>query len=269
MRFWTGVALAILLSACTIQSSLSSRYLTAEKLWTEKNYRAAVTEFDRIVKDSPNSAIGLQALWRASSTRTLFLDDQEEAVRGFETYLERASNSDLAPQAQKEIAEIYFLKLDQYPKAIDAYQKLLESKKFSADDEAMFLYRISRSYFLMGKILHSIESNEQLIQKFPKSPYFLKAKVDLANGWYAVGDTEKEGYAKAMKLFQEIANLTRGRDETVYAEALFGEASILEEQDQLEEAYNRFKALVSIYPVPNVVKIRMIRLEERMKRKRK
>jgi tetratricopeptide (TPR) repeat protein len=266
-KIW--IVLTVLLSSCTIQSSLSNRYLTAEKLWTEKNYPAAVTEFDRIVKESPNSAIGLQALWRSAMTRTLFLNDQEEAIKSFETYLERASSSELAPQAQKEIAEIYFLKLGQHKKAIDYYQKLLQSKKFSADDEAMFSYRIARSYFLMNKILRSIELNEELIKDYPKSPYAIKAKMDLANSWYAIGDSEKQGYAKALKLFQEIAALTRGKDAMMYAEAVFGQASTMEEMDQLEDAYAMFKTLDGNYPAPNVIKVRMVRLEERMKKKRK
>jgi tetratricopeptide (TPR) repeat protein len=267
-RNWVALV-AMMVSACTIQSSISNRYLTAEKLWTEKNYPAAVTEFDRIVKESPNSAIGLQALWRASTTRTLFLNEHEESIKGFETYLERASSSELAPQAQKEIAEIYFLKLGQHKKAIDYYQKLLDSKKFSLDEEAMFLYRMARSYFLMSKILRSIELNEAVIEKYPKSQYAIKAKVDLANSWYAIGDNEKQGYSKALKLFKEIADETQSKDRTTYQEALFGQAATQEEMDQLELAYTLFKALEDTYPAPNVIKVRMIRLEERMKKKRK
>jgi tetratricopeptide (TPR) repeat protein len=263
------VLVALMACSCTIQSSLSNRYLTAEKLWTEKKYSAAVAEFDRIVKESPNSAIGLQALWRSAMTRTLFLNDQEEAIKAFETYLERASSSELAPEAQKEIADIYFSKLGQHRKAIDYYSKLLQSKKFSTDDEAMFSYRIARSNFLSNRILHSIELNEDLIAKYSKSPHALKAKSDLANSWYALGDSEKLGYAKALKLFQEVASLTRGKDEMNYVEAIFGEASTMEEMDQLEEAYSLFKTLENHYPAPNVIKIKMMRLEERMKKKRK
>ena len=121
----------------------------------------------------------------------------------------------------------------------------------------------------MNKILRSIELDEEVIAKFPNSPYALKAKVDLANSWYALGDSEKQAYQKSLKLFQEIANLTRGKDEVIYVEAVFGQASIMEELDQLEEAYALFKTLESNYPAPNVIKIRMIRLEERMKKKRK
>ncbi len=131
------------LSACTIQSSLSNRYLSAEKLWTEKNYAAAVLEFDRIVKESPNTSLGLQSLWRASMTRTLFLNQQEDALKGLLSFIERASSSELVPQVQREIGDIYFSKLNQYSKAIEYYQKLLTAKKFSDEDRAQTTCTVS------------------------------------------------------------------------------------------------------------------------------
>ena len=256
-------------SACTIQSSISNRYLTAEKLWTGKNYAAAVLEFDRIVKESPNSAIGLQALWRASMTRTLFLNDSEEALKGFETFIQRASNSELAPQAQKEMGEIYYSKLALYPKAVDLYEKMIASKKFKPEDEAFFSYRIARAYFLMNQIKKSIELDEALLQKYPHSPHALRTRLDLGEAWYAIGDTDKSAFPKAVKVFQDIEASTRSSDPAAYAEAVFGEASAREELDQLEEAHRLYQSLEKTYPAPNVIKIKMIRLEERLKKKRK
>jgi tetratricopeptide (TPR) repeat protein len=259
----------LLTSACTIQSSISNRYLTAEKLWSEKNYQAAVTEFDKIVKENPNSAIALQSLWRASTTRTLFLNEQEGALQGFETFLEKASSSELAPQAQKEIGEIYFVKLAQYQKAIDQYEKLIQSKKFSPSDEAIFYYRTARSYFLLNRILKAIEFYDRLLSLYPKEPITIKGKLDLGNAWYTIGENDKGAYAKALTIFQNLATETKDKDKLIYEEALFGEASILEEQDQLEEAHQIFKSLETDYPAPNVIKIRVFRLEERLKKKRK
>lgn len=261
--------LFILSSGCTVQSSTSNHYLTAEKLWTEKNYPAAVAEFDHVVKESPNSGIGLQALWRASMTRSLFLNEPEEALRGFETFIERASNSELAPQAQQEMGEIYFSKLAQYQKAIDFYQKLLLSKKFSADDEAKFMYRLARSNFLLNRLRNSIEWLEKLIAQHPSSPVADKAQFDLANAWYALGEGEKSAYPKALKMFHDLAAATRVKNHTLSVESVFGEASTLEELDQLEAAYELLKTIQNDYPAPNVIKIRMVSIEERKKKKRK
>jgi len=264
-----GILVSAILSSCTVQSSISNRYLTAEKLWTEKNYTAAVTEFDRIVKENPNSTIGLQALWRASMTRTLFLNQQDVALQGFETFLERASSSELAPEAQKEIGDIYYNKLNQYSKAIDVYQRMIDSKKFSPDDEAMFLFRIARAYFLTGRLKKAIEIEESFSSRYPKSPLNKKITLELANAWYALGDADKLAYPKALKLYEDLGKATEGKDPGLYLDARFGQAATLEELDRLEDAYDIFTSIESTYPAPNVVKIRMIRLEERMSKKRK
>ncbi len=257
------------LSACTIQSSLSNRYLSAEKLWTEKNYAAAVLEFDRIVKESPNTSLGLQSLWRASMTRTLFLNQQEDALKGLLSFIERASSSELVPQVQREIGDIYFSKLNQYSKAIEYYQKLLTAKKFSDEDRALFSYRIARSHFLSNQIKKAIELDEQVIEIYPKSFYALKAKLDLGNCWYALGDTDKQAYAKALQLFQSLEASSHESFPELYQEAVFGEAATREELDQLEEAYALFKKIEKTYPASKVIQIRMLRIEQRMKKKRK
>ena len=262
----TGI---ISFSACTVQSSTSNHYLTAEKLWTEKNYPVAVEEFDHVVKESPNSAIGLQALWRSAMTRTLFLGESEEAVREFETFIERAGSSELAPQAQQEIGEIYFSRLAQYSKAINFYQKLLELHKFPPDEEAKFMYRVARSYFLTNQIKRSIEWLEKLSVLYPKSTIYERAQFDLANAWYALGDSDKGAYSKGLKLFRELSQRTQYKNHTLYVGALFGEASTLEELEQFNEADLIFKKIENDYPAPNIIKIRKLRIEERRKKKRK
>lgn len=259
--------LLLIVAACTAQSSISNHYLTAEKLWSEKNYPAAVSEFDRVVKESPNSALGLQSLWRASMTRTLFLNQPEAALKGFESFLERASNSELAPDAQLEIGEIYFSKLSEYQKAIDHYQKLLLNKKFQPDERAKFMYRIARSYFLSNHLNRAIEWYEKGLSLYPKSPYTEKSEFDLAHSWYALGETDRQAYGKALKIFEALKEQTK--DHTLHVEAIFGEASTREEMDQLEEAYSLFESIQNDYPAPNVIKIRMVRLNERKNKKRK
>ena len=258
-----------LAGGCTVQSSVSSHYLTAEKLWTEKNYAAAVAEFDRVVKEAPDSAVGLQALWRASMTRELFLGEPEIALNGFGLFLERAANSDLAPQAQLEIGEIYFSRLNQYKKAIEHYQRLLEGGRFSPEEASRFHYRIGRSYFREGQIREAIRWYEKGLGAFPESGIALKMRFDLASSWYALGDSEKGAYGKALKYFEEAAAQAKNQDHRIEVESLMGKAQTLEELDRLEEAFALFESIEKDYPAPNVIRVRMHRVSERMKKKRK
>jgi tetratricopeptide (TPR) repeat protein len=257
---WTG---------CTAQSSISNHYLTAEKLWSEKNYPAAVAEFDRVVKESPDSAIGLQALWRASMTQALFLDEPQKALKGFELFIQRAANSELAPQALLEMGEILFSRLNQYGRAIEHYEKLIESPRFREEDRALFHYRVARGHFHLQRIRKSIEWYEKILVRFPGSSWIPRAMADLGSAWYALGDHDRSAFPKALKIFQELKNRTQGRQHRLYVEAVFNEASTLEELDKLEEAHDLFKTIENDYPAPNVIRMRMVRLSERMKKKRK
>jgi len=256
-------------SACPVQSSISNHYLTAEKLWTEKNYLAAVSEFDFVVKEAPNSAIGLQSLWRAAMTRQLFLGQSQEALKNFELFLERAAGSDLAPQAQLEIGEILFSKLAQYQRAIEHYQKLLEQRKFSHEEESKFVYRIARSHFLLNQIRKSQEWYERGIKDYAASSLAPKMKYDLAHTWYAFGEADKSAYPRALKAFQELSASMKTVDHRLYVQSIFGEAATLEEMDEFEKASALFESIESDYPAPNVIKVRVLRLSERIRKKRK
>lgn len=254
-------------SSCTSQSSISARYLTAEKLWMEKKYEAAVVEFDRIVKENPGSALGVQALWRASITRALFLNDYPEALRGLQKFIDQSAQNNLILDAQKEIGEILFSKTQQYQLAIDHYEKLIQSKKFP-NEEGAFLYRISRANAALGKIKKAISTQELILSKFSKSDLALKTKLDLAQNWFTLGDVEKQAYAKSLELYKQVSEETRLRDRKKYLEAQFGMAVVLEEMDRLEDAVKIYKMIESEYEVPNVVKIRIQKINERSQRKK-
>jgi tetratricopeptide (TPR) repeat protein len=269
----SGLALDLLLSSCSNQSSVSSRYLNAEKLWSEKNYQAAAVEFDQILKEDPNSAIALQALLRSSMTKSLFLNQPDEALKGLRLYLDKASSSDQVPLVEKEIGEILFNRLRQFNSSINHYEKLLKQDKYTADDKILFQYRIARSHFLLGQVNKSIDLYQELIKNAPKSKIRIRSILDLAQALYAIGDTEKTAFQNAMNQFNlaenEMKQMAVVSTDPYFAEAEFGMAAIMEEQDQLEQAYEKFKSLEQTYPAKNVVKIRLLRLEDRLKKKRK
>jgi len=267
MGLFRSLILTILLVSCTNQSSSSARYLTAEKLWTEKKYEAAVVEFDKVVKENPNSALGLQALWRSSTTRSLFLKDYEEALKGLQLFIEQSAQPNLVMEAQKEIGEILFSKTRQYQNAIDHYQKLIQSGK-CRDDEGFFLYRISRAYIILGKIKKAITIQEDILKRFKDDDLVVRTKLDLAQNWFTIGDIEKQAYLKSIDYYKQVSNEVRTRDRKKYNEAQFGLAMVLEEIDKPEEALEIYKAIVNEYEVPNIVKMRIQKINERSKRKK-
>lgn len=256
-----------LVTSCANQSSITARYLTAEKLWTEKKYEASVIEFDKVVKENPNSAMGLQALWRASTTRSLFLKEYSEALRGLQSFVDQSAQQNLIKEAQKEIGEILFSKLNQYEKAIEHYQKLIDSGKFS-QEEGFFLYRISRAYVSSGKIRKAISIQEKILSKYKDDELIIKTKLDLAQNWYTIGEIDKQAYLKSLQYYQQVSNDVKTRNRKKYNEAQFGLAMVLEEMDRSDEALKIYQAIEKEFDIPNVIKIRIQKIYERSKRKK-
>lgn len=238
-------------------------------MWNDKSYSAAVAEFDQIVKEDPNSSLGLQSLLRASFTRTLFLGQHDQALKGFKTYLERAGSSDSVPRVEMEIGEIYFNRLKEYEASVQHYSAMLQNQsKHPQEDLFLFQYRLGRSLFLLGSVRRAILEYEKAIQ-ISRDP-IEKAKVylDIASAWYSLGDEEKSAFSNSLASLQKIGSLVPDQH-PFKIEAEFWIASAEEELDQLESAYSRFSKILSKYPAPNVVRVKLHRIDERLKRKRK
>jgi len=200
-------------------------------------------------------------------TRGLFLNDYSEALRGLQSFIDQSAQGNMILEAQKEIGEILFNKIQQYPQAIDHYEKLLASKKYP-QEEGFFLYRISRANAALGKIKTAISTEEHLLELYPNGDLAVKTKLDLAQNWFTIGEVEKQAYAKSLELYKEVSEETRTRDRKKYIDAQFGTAIVLEEMDRLEEAVTIFKSIEAEFEVPNVVKIRIQKIYDRSKRKK-
>ncbi len=266
LRCVVALGVVFSVSACSVDSP-KSRYILAEKLWTDGNYPAAVTEFERVIAKDPNGSLGLQALFRAAMTQTIYLSQHADAVEKFKRYIDRAEEVESVWEAQKQIGEILFSKTEQYDAAIRHYRNLLKLRP-DAPEAPEFLMRIGRANFFLYQFDAAKQSFQELIRDFPKDELVERATLEIGNtvfskgGLSAVKTTQGvETYQEAMDAFQEF--LKKFPKSRFRAEAEFGVASCLEEMDQLDEAYHAYEALRGRYPSPNVVEIKLVRIRER------
>lgn len=252
--------------SCSLDSA-KKNYILAEKLWADEKYNEAVVEFEKVIKRDPRGALGAQALYRAAVTQTLFLGEHVEAIEKFQQYIETVGASQgVEWQAQLEIGEILFSKLRRHREAIRHYEGLLRRNPPQSDE---FMYRIGQSRFALGEYESAIDDYGRVRRQWPQSPWSEKAAYQIAATYLAIADrkqasieSEAPAYQRAIQAFE--AFLKEFPESAWAPQARFGIASCYEELDQLEAAHAQYEKIADTYPSPNVIQIKLIRIEERM-----
>jgi len=263
-----SIMMAAGLSACGLNSA-KKQYVLAETLWTEGNYAASVNEFEKVHARDPRGKLGLQALFRAATTQAFFLNQHEEAIKKYRQYAEVSDDKETAWEAQLQIGDILFMKLERYDLAIQQYELLLK-KKPQDKDAPLFLFRIGKSQFFLRKFQESIETWQQLANRFPSSPFAEQASYETGVASYTRGEQTVDGkaassatsaYHDAIRYFDGF--IKKYPTSKLIPQAKFGIASCLEELDDLDGAYRAYEALKTTYPSPNVITVKLVRIRER------
>ena len=272
--------LAVSGTACTANNP-KSRYLLAERLFSDGKYAAAVTEFERVNQRDPTGKLGLQALFRAAMTQSWYLQQYGEALRNFRLFSEKADDPELSWEAQKQMGELLFSKTEQYEASIRHYRGLLKLRPQSPDAPE-FLMRTGRSEFFLWRFSESITTYQELIKNFPQSKQAERAWFEIGNAYYTQGQNggsaspisahrgakspDAEVFQQAIDAYQRF--LQRYPKSEWGSQAKFGIAACLEEQEQLDAAYAQYQALLPTYPSPNVIKIKLARIRQRQTQKK-
>ena len=274
----TATIIMLLASGCG-GSGIKTEYVLAETLWQQGNYEASARQFERVYQKDPKGNLGHQALFRAAMTHYLFLRKFPQAVELFTKYIEVAPEGSGVNDARMQVGEIYFNKMSQYENAIQHYRKLLKDSPKSADSPE-FLFRIGRSQFFLWRFEEAIQTFQALISAAPQSHQAAEASYQIgaahlsiaAQPKSSVSEDDEEGdeprvdlkarYRLAIQAFEN----TEARYPKTHAaqEAALGVVTAFEEQGLWEDALNKLKSMGAEYPIPQVIKIRSHRIQERL-----
>jgi TolA-binding protein len=264
-------------AGCTLNSA-KKHFVLAETLWSEGKYAAAVAEFEKAAVKDPKGKLGQQALYRAATTETLFLSQFPSAIRKYKTFAAETEDAELARDAQRQIADIYFSKLENYDQAILQY-RLLVNENPASPEVPEFLFRIGRSQFFLGRFVDAVGVYQDLLKRFPASEWGEKAAFEIGVTHFTRGaqhapqrqaptepgsskaPASPDAYADASEAYRRFIELY---PKSVHVpEAKFGIASCLEESEQLDAAYQAYADLKDTYPSRNVILIKLARIKER------
>lgn len=261
----------ILNSSCTSQNP-RDRFLLAERLWQQKNYSAAVAEYEKVTQKDPSSELGIKAALRAAMTQTLFLNENLGALRKLNRIIETNRESPLAHEAYKQIGEILFLRLEQYEQAIQHYERMLDLYPNDPSKDE-YMYRIGKSQFHLLRFEDSILTFRILASKYQTSEWGTRARFEIGVSEQIKGHQLQQKEARlangafkdAIKEF--TAFIQAHPNDPLALEAKFEIGNCYEEMDQIDAAHKVFEEIRTLYPNRTVVELKLRRIAERRNQK--
>lgn len=243
----------LFLLACNANSP-ENRFLFAEKLLEDRKYDAAINEFQEIVDKAPNSALGLDSQLKIAQIEHLYLGRSKEAMDAYREFLKRNKDEKKKREIEKILADLLFQNFENYDDAITSYERLIE-KNPAAEDSEEILYRIGRALFLKAQFEESMKTFTHLKNRFPQGAMLWRAELEIGNSLSALGRC-----AEAVKQFDKVI---AGANKEVSVLASFGKAGCLEEQDNLDLAYEILSGIKHDYPAPSVIELKLQKIKRR------
>lgn len=258
----SSLLFVFLLLSCTLDRH-KKQFILGEQFWQEGKYAEAVAEFEKVARSDANGKYGKQALHRAGMTLTLYLEKHIEAVEKFQTYLSKTGiDPKIEWETRKHIGEIFFNRLKNYRRASEYYEKTISIAP-NVEEKAEILYRIGKSKFYLWDFDGAIESYQSLLKTIPSSTYAEKAAYEIGVSYFTHGERQ----LNAIDAFQKFLKTYPSSELKRYA--LFSIANCHEELDQLDVARKKYEELLVFPEIEKLVKVKLVRLDERLRLKKR
>jgi TolA-binding protein len=241
----------------SLDGILDKRYQKAMALRDAGSSAAAAELFGEIQKQHPKFARAPDALLEAGRLLHLGLGRYPEALLAYLSLERDYPGSAAAATARRLVAELYKYRLDDQPRAISAYQRLLDE---GAEDADRLNYELADAYFRLNNFEQARIEFENLLRSYPASPLAPEVQFRIAMTHALEGSSEP-----AMMAYREVS--ARWPNSPYAVEARFGLATVLEERERLREALVILEELQGVYPNPEALAQRIEHLRQRINTK--
>jgi len=229
----------------------------AEKLVDKGAYRRAVSQLRSIYEHYPDTDKAPQALLLAGDILLLNLQKEQEALLSYLLVERDYPETPWGQAARQRGAEIYKYRLQDYGRALVAYQKILDSK--SSDSEKT-QYEIADTYFRMNNFEQTRIEFESLLNDYPETKLFPEALYRIGSVFFLEGK-----HSDAMTVLQKLCH--DYPDDAFALEGYFSLAQIHEERGELSKALQVLKGLQGRYAKESILEQRIAQILHRMKKK--
>ncbi len=252
--------LVFLSSSCDFTSGVNRDILLAQGYVDSQEFQKAVELYERILKKNPSKIIKTKINFQLAEIYYLYLDQQVNALKYYEFIVENVDDPLWQVKSLEKIADINFSFSKNYPEAIKAYQTLMSFKPKLKNFD-YYLFRLGESYFEVGNYKKSKEIFNQILSEQNGEYYTL--------AYYQMGLVEfyNKKWDEAVEYWMEY--LKREKRKDLITKVKFLIANAYESNEKLKEAYNIYYSLLPTYPNPEVLKSRLKSLySRRVARKR-
>lgn len=205
-----------------------------------KEYEKAIQTYQEFIDKYPQSSKVKQILKEIASTYR-YKGDFSKAVETYQTIIEKFPGSSEATSSLLLMGHIYQLELREYDKAIEAYNKVIET---SSNDNTIQTAKgdIIDCYNALGKVDKAIElSRDYLSKPLPQREWAMGMR-NLATLY-----VKKENYDEGIRILKEIIEKYPKTEEAATAHSLLVDIyrdKIMNYQKMLQECDN----IINTYP---------------------
>ena len=233
------------------------RYLdTAEQKLLADDYLGAVRDYEKVVEEYPRSRWAPEAYFWSGVIYFLYLDDPPKAIRSLQKSIQMTDpHQEQLVTARQYLAEIYWKKLNQPKEAIAQHEKIMQ-ESLDAEQVLESRYKVGELYFDLGDFEQARTEWDLLLKKNPKSRWAPAALYRQGSTYFIKGKC-KEAMAVYERLFNDYP-----KNEMSHYYAKFDRAHCLEEGQRPAEALQLYKELEGHYPNKELLSDKIRRLEQ-------
>ncbi|MGE3608860.1 MAG: tetratricopeptide repeat protein [Bacteriovoracaceae bacterium] len=254
------ILLILGLSSCDFTSGLNQDILTAQKYVDNQDFARAVELYERVLQKNPSKQIKTKLNYQLAEIYYLYLDEQVKALKYYRFIVDNVDDPLWQVKSLEKIADINFSFAKNFSEAIQTYQVLMKVKPRLKNYDYYYL-RVGESYFEMGKYNKAREIFNNILSQ-PANPYYIEAFNQMG-----LIEFYNKNWDKAVEYWFEFLKREKRKDQIVKVKFLI--ANAYESNEKLKEAYNIYYSLLPSYPNPDVLKARLKSLyARRVARKR-
>lgn len=248
------------LGSCDFTSGLNREILTAQDYVESQNYEKAAEAYERLLRKSPGKNLQTKIHYQLAEIYYLYLNQQPRALEHYKYIVENDENPRNQVRSLEKIADINFSFTKKYPEAIRAYQTLLtfQPRLQNAD---FYDFRVAEAQFESGQLTKAEQR-------------FTKHSIDTNHAHHV----ESFYYLGLIRFYQQrwegaveqwLEYIKREKRKDLIVKTKFLIANAYESGEKLKEAYNIYYSLLDDHPNPQVIKDRLKALyARRVARKR-